>query len=110
MEPLLAFLVSCGLGSVQVDWAGQSLVVPAGEARAIGADGTVAANLSDLLTAQDKNEKKDKDDDKEDEKGGKKEKGKKEGKENQKKGKEGEKGEEKGEKKEKDKGKNDDDD
>jgi hypothetical protein len=108
MEPLLAILVSCWTGPVQVDWAGHSLLVPAGESRAIGADGTVAASLSDLLSPQDKDEKKGKDDDKEDDKGGKKEKGKKEGKEKQKKEKEGEKGEEKGEKKEK--GKKDDDD
>ncbi len=82
MESLLALVVSVLMGNVQVDVAGKTQVVPAGESRVFGADGVMAISLSDLLAAQDEKEKKDGDkkEGEEKEKKGKK-KDKKEGKE-----------------------------
>jgi anti-sigma factor RsiW len=112
MESLLALVVSVLMGNVQVDAAGKTHVLAAGESRVFGADGAVANNLADFLALQD--EKKEKDEKKEGEdkekKGKKKEK--KEGEKKEKKGKEKEgddddKDEKKG--KDKEKGKKDND-
>jgi ferric-dicitrate binding protein FerR (iron transport regulator) len=77
MESLLALVVSVLVGNVQVDVAGKTQLLAAGESRAFAADGTAANTLSDLLAVQAQDgDKKEGDEGKE--KKGKKKKEKKE--------------------------------
>jgi hypothetical protein len=108
MESLLALVVSVLVGNVQVDAAGKTAVLAAGESRVFGADGAVANTLADFLALQDEKEKKEgeeKEGKKKDKKKDKKEGDKKEKKE--KKGDDDDKEEKKG--KDKEKGKKDND-
>ena len=84
MESLLAIVVSVLAGSVQVDVAGHSTQVSAGETRAFAADGAVAGSLLQLLPAQERDRKegeKEKEKDKKKDGEGDREEGKKKEKE-----------------------------
>ena len=58
MESLLALVVSVLVGQAEVEMAGLTKVVAAGESRVFGADGVVAETLPAFLAAQDEKEKK----------------------------------------------------
>ena len=101
MESLLALLITVLAGDVQVDVAGSTHFLAAGEVRVFGADGAVANSLPEFLAAQDDEGK---------EKKGKKKEGGEEGKEGKKKMEKKEDDDDKEEKGKKDKEKEKDED